>query len=125
MLLGDVLEMDLATQNILCRHSHCIAWRIFDLYSHNVYVVFVYSSMVYLCAHNYFYIQLQILCTSVLISDKPPPLCSQFAAKKRPPRPRASEPVPVDPELEVKINELDKMTEPQVNDKLQAMLVSN
>ena len=37
---------------------------------------------------------------------------------------RASEPVPLDPELDAKLNKLDSLTETQINDKLQAMLVS-
>ena len=37
---------------------------------------------------------------------------------------RASEALPVDPELQQKINEIDRLSEMQVNDKLQAMLVS-
>ena len=37
---------------------------------------------------------------------------------------RAAEPAPYDPELEAKISEVDKMSDSQITDKLQAMLVS-
>ena len=36
----------------------------------------------------------------------------------------AAEPIPMDPELEEKISEIEKMAETQVNERLQAMLVS-
>ena len=37
---------------------------------------------------------------------------------------KAAEPLPMDPELEAKIGEIEKMAETQVNERLQAMLVS-
>ncbi len=37
---------------------------------------------------------------------------------------RAPEPMPSDPELDAKLAELDGLAENQINDKLQAMLVS-
>ena len=48
----------------------------------------------------------------------------QFAGKKKVPRPKASEPIHLDPESEAKMAELEKMTEPQVNEKLYTVLVS-
>ena len=47
----------------------------------------------------------------------------QFANKKKV-KTRAAEPVPHDPELDAKIKEVDDMAESQIDDKLQAMLVS-
>ena len=44
--------------------------------------------------------------------------------KKKLRHPKASEPQPPDPELDRKMQELEKMTDAQINDKLQAMLVS-
>ncbi len=44
--------------------------------------------------------------------------------KKKLRHPKASEPQPPDPELDRKMQELERMTESQINDKLQAMLVS-
>ena len=37
---------------------------------------------------------------------------------------KAAEPLPMDPELEQKIGEIEKMSESQVDERLQAMLVS-
>ncbi len=47
----------------------------------------------------------------------------QFAKKKG--KVKASEPMPLDPELEAKLHKLDNLTEKEINDKLQAMLVSS
>ena len=44
--------------------------------------------------------------------------------KKKLRHPKASEPQPPDPELDRKMAELEKMTDAQINEKLQAMLVS-
>lgn len=45
-------------------------------------------------------------------------------SKKKLRHPKASEPQPPDPELDRKMQELERMTDAQINDKLQAMLVS-
>ena len=44
-------------------------------------------------------------------------------SKKKLRHPKASEPQPHDPELDQKMAELNKMTDSQINEKLQAMLV--
>ena len=44
--------------------------------------------------------------------------------KKKLRHPKASEPQPPDPELDRKMTELERMTDAQINEKLQAMLVS-
>ena len=45
-------------------------------------------------------------------------------SKKKLRHPKASEPQPPDPELDRKMAELEKMSDAQINEKLQAMLVS-
>ena len=49
---------------------------------------------------------------------------SQFFGGKKKPKVKAAEPLPADPILEQKIAEIAGFTETQVNERLQAMLVS-
>ena len=49
---------------------------------------------------------------------------SQFFGGKKKVKAKAAEPLPMDPELEQKIGEIEKMSESQVDERLQAMLVS-
>lgn len=51
-----------------------------------------------------------------------PPL--QFFGGRKKVKAKVAEPPPQDPELEYKIAELEQLSETQVNDRLQAMLVS-
>ena len=52
------------------------------------------------------------------------PHTSQFFGGKKKVKAKAAEPLPMDPELEQKIGEIEKMSESQVDERLQAMLVS-
>ena len=49
---------------------------------------------------------------------------SQFFGGKKKVKAKAAEPLPMDPELEQKIGEIEKLSETQVDERLQAMLVS-